>query len=159
ERALHTIIVGTAAAFRWHPVDDLVWIHDVTSLAMNTVGKVDMKLLARRGLARVNHFVNSRRAKILAWIAEFFATATVTNIQVFHNKVHRLIIVMPRARVVDIGKAIERQLSIALCIAQKRCALSTPHTQLIELSHPQISGMVLIVRPKIAAPHKVLNAS
>ncbi len=119
----HAVVIGTAAALGWNPVDDLVGVHDVAGLAVYAVGEVDLKLLYRLRPAfrrrSLHHLVNRGRAEVLAGVAELFATATVTNIQVRNHQVRRLVIFVPRAGVIDIRQAVKRQLAVALRVAQK----------------------------------------
>lgn len=45
-RLLHPIIIWTSATLGRNPGDDLVGVHDVASLAVDTVGEVHLDLLA-----------------------------------------------------------------------------------------------------------------
>ena len=77
---------------------------------MNAIRRIDLQpqfaLLAR-------HLIHSRGAKILAGIAVLDDAFRRANIRVGHVKVARLIFFVPRAGMIDVGQAIERQLAIA----------------------------------------------
>ena len=42
----HSHIIRSAAAFRRHPINDLIRVHDVAGLAVDAVGEVDLELAA-----------------------------------------------------------------------------------------------------------------
>ena len=62
---------------------------------MDTVGKVDMDLLASR--RSIHHLIHRRGAEVLAGVAEFLHTAMVANIRIADDQVHRLVIFVTRA--------------------------------------------------------------
>src|SRR5215472_9821724 len=63
---LHSLIVRPAAALWRNPGDDLVRIHDVAGLAVHAVGCVEVNLFPRGSIAGFYHFVDARRAEVLA---------------------------------------------------------------------------------------------
>src|SRR5438309_1680390 len=52
----HALILGSFAALRRHPVDDLIRVHDVARLTVHAVRGVDVQLLAARAI--VHHLVH-----------------------------------------------------------------------------------------------------
>src|SRR5271163_232981 len=67
---LKALVVRTGTALRRHPGDlARIRIFDVAGLAMHAIGSVDLQFLA--AVAVLYHFVDIRRTKIGAWIAEF----------------------------------------------------------------------------------------
>ena len=97
--SLHHLVIRPAAAFRWNPIDDLVGIGYVASLAMNAIRGIDFQF--RRTLFR-HHFVDCRRAKILARIAVLANAAIAANVRLKHDQVARLIFLMTRPGVIDV---------------------------------------------------------
>src|ERR1700728_2669984 len=71
----HAVVIRPAAAFRRHPGDHLVRVHDVAGLAMYAVGEVDVQLFAFRPF---HHFIHRGRAKMLARIAKLLHATMVT---------------------------------------------------------------------------------
>src|SRR5438270_773429 len=94
---LHPIIVRTATALRRHPGNDLIWILYVTRLAVNAVGRIEADALSIRSRGILEHFVNIRWTKILAWVAVFRNATRVANIGVMNNQMRRLIFLVPGA--------------------------------------------------------------
>src|ERR1041384_887608 len=64
---LHVLVIRPAAAFGRDPVDDLVRVHDVARLAVDALGEVDLQTTPLR--ARINHFIDGRRAETLTRVA------------------------------------------------------------------------------------------
>src|ERR1700723_2607500 len=87
----HPIIVRATTTFRRNPRDDLIWVHDVTRFAVHAVREVDAQFPSRVAY-RFNHFVHSRRTKILAGIPIFTYTPVAADVQVRHHQMHRLIL-------------------------------------------------------------------
>src|SRR5262245_40971695 len=75
-KCLQVDVIRPASAFRRHPVNDLVRVHDVARLAMNAVREVDLGLAPAVGLL---DFINGGRAEILAWIAVFLCASPYTD--------------------------------------------------------------------------------
>src|SRR5271154_4077526 len=71
EHELHTVVIRSAAAFRWDPRDDLVGVLNVAGFAVYTVRWVEADALAVRRRRVLEHFVDVGRAEILARTAEF----------------------------------------------------------------------------------------
>src|ERR1022692_3213021 len=113
-RYLHSVIIWTAAAFRWHPGDDLVWVGDVAGFAVDAIGRVQADALAV-GLGRiVDHFVDIGGAEILAGTAEFLHAARVANTRVVDNQVRGLVFFVLGAGVVEVGELVEGKFAVAL---------------------------------------------
>src|SRR5436309_11154196 len=108
----HIPIVRAAAPLGRHPVDDLVGIHDVAGLAVDAVGKVDLKppLL----FSGVNHLIHIRRTEILARVAVLFDATANADIEVENFKVRGLVFVVMCARVINIRELVERELIVVL---------------------------------------------
>ena len=62
----------------------------------------------------VDHFVDVRRAEILAGAAEFLHAARVADIRVVNDQMRGLIFFVLRPGVVEIGEFVECQLAVAL---------------------------------------------
>ena len=92
-------------------MDDLVGIGDIAGLAVDAVRGIDLQF--RRALFR-HHFVDRRGTKILAGIAEFAHAAVAANVRVEDDQVARLVFVVARAGMIDVGQAVERELAVAL---------------------------------------------
>ena len=93
-----------------HPVDHLVGIHDVAGLAVHAVRGVDLQLLG--AVAGVDHLVDVGRAEARARVAVLLAAAGPADVGVVDDQVRGLILGVARARVVDVGQPVERQLAI-----------------------------------------------
>ena len=63
-RASQRLVDRPRPAFGRGPVDDLVWIFDITSLAVHAVCRVDLQTLATGTI--VDHFVDIGGAEVLA---------------------------------------------------------------------------------------------
>src|SRR5215468_1927935 len=92
-------VIRTASAFRRHPINDLVRVHDVARLAMHAVREVDLGLAPSVGLL---DFVDGGRAEILAWIAVFLCASPYTDVEIEHFQMRRLIFIVFGARAVNI---------------------------------------------------------
>ncbi len=69
--ALHLNVVKTSASFGGNPIDNLIRIRDITGLAVNAIGSVDLKAI----LALLkNNLVDRCRAEVLTWITVFAPT-------------------------------------------------------------------------------------
>ena len=77
--------MGTAAAFRRHPINDLIGIHDVTRFAMYAVRSVDLELLAVGSAGRINDLIDIGGAKACAGISIFFKTTRTTQLRVLNE--------------------------------------------------------------------------
>src|ERR1700727_2508471 len=67
---LKALVVRTGTALRRHPGDlARIGIFYVAGFAMHAIGGIDLQFLA--AVAVLDHFVDIRRAKVGAWIAEF----------------------------------------------------------------------------------------
>ena len=61
----------------------------------------------------VDHFVDGRGTEILAGIAVFADAAVAANVRLEDDQVARLVFVVARAGMIDIGQPVERELAIA----------------------------------------------
>jgi len=66
---LHAFVIWPAATFRYHPINNLIRIGDITRLAVHAIGGFDF--LVWTGRSRPGYFVNRHGTKILAGIAIF----------------------------------------------------------------------------------------
>ena len=71
------------------------------------------KLICRRSVLRVvalrDHLVDCGRAELLAGVAVLLPATRLADVRVRHVQVRRLVLVVLRARVVDVGQAVEGQ--------------------------------------------------
>src|ERR1700739_3773780 len=102
---LTSFAVWSAAATRHHPVDNLVGIGDVAGLAMHAVREINLQL--HRAAGFFCHLVHCRRTKILAGVAILFDTFRDANICIEDMQVARLIFVVSRTGMIDVGKPVE----------------------------------------------------
>src|SRR5579864_1644526 len=110
---LHPVVIRPAAAFRWHPGDDLIRVGNVAGLTVDTVGWVQADPFAV-GLGRVvNHFVDVGWTEILAGAAVLLHTTRVTDVGVVDDQVRGLVFLMLGAGVVKVGEFVERKLAVA----------------------------------------------
>ena len=110
-QSLHAFVVGTATALGDDPVDNLVGIGDVAGLAVHAIRSVDFQLRWAAGF--FHHFIDRGGTKILAGIAVFDDAFRGTSVGVGNAQMAGLILLVARPRVVDVGKAIESELTIA----------------------------------------------
>src|SRR5882762_6692515 len=96
----HAFVVGPSAAFRNDPLYDLVGIGDVASLAVHAIGEIYFQLVAA-GL--LGDFIDRRGAKILAGIAVLHNALRNADVGVEYVQVARLVVVMTRAGMIDVG--------------------------------------------------------
>src|SRR6185437_8194774 len=116
---LHPIIIRPATALRRHPRDDLVRVHDVAGLAVDTVGWVQVDPLALGRIRGFFHLVDIGRAEVLAGIAELSDASGVADVGVMNHQVRWLIFFMLGAGMVKIGQLVERQFAVALRFAKQ----------------------------------------
>src|SRR5258708_2971159 len=83
----HAVVLWTAAAFRRHPRDHLIWIHDVAGLAVHAVGSVDLQ---PPGRSLDDDLVHVGWTESLARMAVFVPANRVTHIRL-DEQVRRLI--------------------------------------------------------------------
>ena len=81
---LHAVVLRPSAAFRRHPVDELIGVHDVAGLAVHAVRGVDLQPLG--AVARVDHLVDVRRTEARAGIAVLFAAARAADVGVVNDQ-------------------------------------------------------------------------
>jgi len=105
-RPLQICVTGSAATFRRDPINDLIGIHDVASLAVDAVGSSDCK--PGRPVVVGFHAVDRGRTEILARVSILLSTTGVTQIGIENHEVNRLIFFVRGARVVDVGQLVER---------------------------------------------------
>src|SRR5215467_11746906 len=74
---LHTVVIWPAATLRRNPGDDLVGVHDVAGLAVDTVGEVDRDLFCAGHIRSIDHLVNLGRTEMLAGISIFDRAARI----------------------------------------------------------------------------------
>src|SRR3954462_293663 len=111
---LHSVVIRTTPALRRNPRDDLIWILNVAGLAVHAVGRIQTDAFAVRLAGIIDHLIYVRRTEILAWAAEFLHATRIAHVRVMDHQVRRLIFLVLRARVIKVGKLIERQLAIPL---------------------------------------------
>src|SRR4051794_18206489 len=107
---LHSVVIRTTPALRRNPRDDLIWILNVAGLAVHAVGRIQTDAFAVRLAGIIDHLIHVRRTEILAWAAEFLHATRIAHVRVMDHQVRRLIFLVLRARVIKVGKLIERQL-------------------------------------------------
>ena len=108
---LHAFVVRSSATLGRNPVDNLVGIGDVTGLAVHAVGGVDFQTSHAFFL---DHLVDRRRAEILAGISVLGDASAHADVGIEHVQMARLIFLMARTGIVDVGEAIESELAVAL---------------------------------------------
>ena len=106
----HAFVIWATATFGWNPSNDLVRVGDVAGFAVNAIRGVDLQF--RRALFH-HHLVDRCGTKILARISKFADAPIATDIRLEHDQVAWLVLVVPRAGVIDVGEAVERQLAVA----------------------------------------------
>ena len=106
---LHPLVAGPHATLRGHPVDNLIGIGDIASLAVDAVRGVDLE--TPRAFF-FHHFVHGGRAKILAGIAVLHRAALVADVGVGNEQVAGLILFILCARVVNVRELVEGQLAV-----------------------------------------------
>src|SRR5271165_6819816 len=109
----HTLVIRPTAALRRHPGDDLVRIHDVAGLAVHTVRRIQVDLQTAWRVGGFDHLIDTGRAEVLARIAEFLHATLIANVRVTDDQVPRLIFLMLRAGVIDVGELVESELTVA----------------------------------------------
>src|SRR5215831_10925981 len=107
---LHSFVVGASAALWRNPLNHLVWIGNVARLAVDAIRGVDLQ---SRHAIFLHYFVNRGRAEVLARVAVLANAAVHANVRLENNKVTRLIFIVSRAGMIDIGEAIKGQLAVA----------------------------------------------
>jgi len=110
----HSVVVRAAPALRWNPGDDLVGVHDVAGFAMHAVRRIEVDALLPRCLGRFLHLIHIGRAEELARIPVLPGAAVAADIRVLNNEVRRLIFLVPRGGVIQVGELVKSQLAIAL---------------------------------------------
>ena|SRR5437016_3613739 len=85
----------TATALRRDPIDDFVRIHDVASLAMDAVGKIDLQ--APPSVSVFDHLINGGGTEELAWVAVLIRAAWMTDIRLQDVEMAGLIFIVVRA--------------------------------------------------------------
>lgn len=81
-----------------------------------------MYRFAARNVLRIDHLVHVRRTEIRARIAELFRASRTADIGVVDDEMRRLIFFVLRTGVIEIGKFIEGEFSIAAGGAENRFA-------------------------------------
>ena len=76
-----------------------------------------------RAVAGVHHLVDVRRTEARARIAVLLAAARAADVGVVDDQVRRLILGVPRARVVHVGQPVERELAIDLRRVDRRLGI------------------------------------
>src|SRR5687767_3162303 len=102
--SLHPVVPRAATAFRWNPCDDLVRIHDVAGLAVNTVRRVDLQ--PRAAVLTRHDFVNVSGTKPDARMAVFFPAYRVTDLCMY-QQMRRLILDVARSREMHVRQFVE----------------------------------------------------
>ena len=104
---LHSVVVRTAATLRRDPGNDLVRIHDVAGLAMDTVGEVHRDLFCAGHIRSFDHLVNLCRTEMLAGISVFDRAARIADVGVVNDKMRGLVVVVLGSGVIDISELVE----------------------------------------------------
>src|SRR5271165_741928 len=112
---LHAVVIRAAAAFRWHPGDDLIGVGDVAGFAVDAVGGVQADALAVWLACVVDHFVDVSGTEILAGAAEFFHAARVADIGIVDNQMRGLVFFVLGARVVEVSEFVEGEFAVPFC--------------------------------------------
>ncbi len=88
---------------------------------MHAVGEVDVQLLLGVAVVRDASTISYTAAGQKYWqgLPYSFTQRCAADVQVLDHQMHRLIVVVPRARVIDVRQPVERQLAVALRVAQK----------------------------------------
>src|SRR5438046_504594 len=137
----HAVVIWAATALRGDPGDDLVRVHDVAGLAVYAVGEVHRDLFCAGHIGSLNHFVNFGGTEVLARIAVLDSTACVADVSVMDDEVHRLIVIVLSARMIDIGELIEGELAITLDGAEHVLASVATGRKNIDLLKALVTGM------------------
>ena len=111
-RQSQQFVAGTAAAFGCDPIDRFVGVHDVTRLAMDAVGGIDLQ--TKPTVSVSCHFVDSSGTEELAGIAIFRRTSWMTNVAVQNDQMHRLIFIVIGSRVIHIGQLVKSESAIVI---------------------------------------------
>ena len=79
-----------AAGIGWNgPGDDLVWIQDVTGLAVNAVGMIDLEAFSTTTV--IDHLIDIGGAEVLTRISVLFLAASCAEVGVGNLQVARLL--------------------------------------------------------------------
>ena len=106
---LHVLITGSTTSFWRSPNDDLVRVHYGTGLAVHAVGEIKLQVWFS---ILLDHFIDTRRTKVLAGISILIRTTFVADVKIQNLEVARLIFFVSRVRKVNVGEFIEGKLSI-----------------------------------------------
>ncbi len=99
----HAFVIGTSATFWRHPINNLIGVHDVASLTVDTVGGVNLKPLTVGIVADIENFVDVSRTEFRARIAIYLTASILTNISIRNQEMVRLVFIVSRARVMHVG--------------------------------------------------------
>src|SRR6185437_415689 len=156
---LHAVIVRAAAALGRHPGDDLVRISNVAGLAVDAIRRVQADALAVGLSGVVHHFVNIRRAEILARVAEFLHAASIADIGLVNDQVRWLVLFVLGAGVIEVGELVESQLAVAFRGAEEMGVVAALGRQFGEFLEVLISRGRVIAVVQTAATAELLQAS
>src|SRR5947209_4858540 len=107
----HPLVIRPAAAFRRHPIYNLVRVHDVARFAVDTVGEVYLKAtLSRRAV--FDHLVHGGGAEPLARVSVLLRAARRADVRVENVKMHGLVFVVRDCRVVNVRHLVEGELAV-----------------------------------------------
>src|SRR5829696_5964559 len=71
---LHPLVLRSSATLGGDPVDDLIRVHDVARLAVDAVGRVDLRILLPRAI--IDHLVDVGGAEADAGVAVLLPAAS-----------------------------------------------------------------------------------
>ena len=106
--------VGGAASLRWHPVDVLAWILDVTGLTVDAVLCVDLKSHTLRPVLPLHILVHPGRTVVLLWASVCGQVSLHGHCVILQRQVGWLVVVMICSRERHRGQQIKTNLSIWL---------------------------------------------
>src|SRR5947209_10475300 len=138
---LHPIVIRPAAALGRHPGDDLVGVHDVAGLAVDTVGRIQVYLLAVGHVCGLHHLVHIGWAEMLAGISELLHATGIADIGVMNDQMRRLVFFMLRAGMIKISQLVEGELAVSTGLAQHVRPLAAIFGKLVEVLQSTMSGM------------------
>src|SRR5579864_6817932 len=147
-RELHARVHWAAATFGRYPVDDLIRVHDIASLAMHAVGKIDLQALARIGEAvfadggtarrSFHHFVDGCRTEVLARIPEFHGATGGADAGVVHDEVAGRVFIVLGAAAENVVELAEGQLVVVARTIEPGDVAAKVIDQLF---HPLVTGL------------------
>src|SRR3954471_15714289 len=132
------LVIRSASAFRRHPRDHLIRVHDVARLAVIAVREIEERHLAApvRGRLRL---VDLRRTEMEARISKLFPAARDADLGVEDQQMRGLILLVQHAAVVDVRHLVERQHAVELHLRRRMRMLISEIA--LDRFHPLVTAM------------------